>query len=161
MFKSFSELSKSMNNGLLESPVGLPGRTGQKDAVDFIEKTNIQKQFMKLVKEMGGITVAKQLLIKMDNDRIANKVVPEVPEIDPLIDNYKNYMAEGKETIESYLRDAGYKIKEEIPSKDGMELEFYKKDAATNAFEDLKSAGFGKDFNLDLAGTIITYKLIK
>lgn len=65
---------------------------------------------------------------------------------------------EKEETIESFLRDSGYKIKEEYPNKYGKELFFYRISDAKSAFEDLKVAGFGEKYSIDLANNVITYK---
>lgn len=46
---------------LIESPVGSPGRTGTKDAQNYISDDLI-KQFDAIVKKLGGKTVAKQIL---------------------------------------------------------------------------------------------------
>jgi len=127
---------KSFRDLIKESPVGMVGRTGTMDAQMHIDNSDIKNEFKKIVKKLGGKTVAKALLDNMSK---------------------KEIMSEAKESIESYLRDSGYKIKFENPTRNGKEIEFYKKSDAESAFEDLKSAGFGKDFDLSLVNTIITY----
>ena len=131
--KTFRELTKQN-----ESPVGKVGRTKDSEAAEHIEGSDLAKKFRKIVKQLGGKNVARQLLAQMNQK--GDKVV-----------------VEGKETIESYLRDAGFKIKSEEPTKNGKEIEFFKKADAKEAYEDLKSAGFGEKYTINLAHTIITY----
>ena len=52
---------------LKESPVGEVGRTGKKDAEKHVTP-ELQKRFMKIVKEMGGKTVAMTLLNSVIRD---------------------------------------------------------------------------------------------
>ena len=137
--KSFRDITKATN----ESPVGKVGRTKDSEAAEHIETSGLAKQFRKIVKQLGGKNVARQLLANMNQkgDIVTQDTITEV-----------------KESPEKYLRDAGFKIKSEEPINDGKEIEFYKKTAAEEALEDLKSAGFGKYYNLSLANIILTYK---
>lgn len=48
-----------------ESPVGSIGRTGVADAAAYVTP-ELRAKFKKLVKEMGGKTVARQLLAEMN-----------------------------------------------------------------------------------------------
>lgn len=48
-----------------ESPVGSIGRTGVADAANHVTP-ELRAKFKKLVKELGGKTVAKQLLAEMN-----------------------------------------------------------------------------------------------
>jgi len=128
--KTFKELA--------ESPVGKVGRTKDHEAQEHIEGTNLEVKFRKLVKELGGKNVAKQLLAKMDiKDR--------------------KPVTEGTETPEKYLRNSGYKIKDEEPTKEGKELIFYKEKDAQNALQDLEDAGFGSDYTLYVTYDTLTY----
>lgn len=138
--KSFSELSELIASEISESPVGMRGRTTEKDANDYISSSGIEQEFFKIVKKLGGKTVAKVLLDKMSSSKqedseISEAVIPE-----------------------KYLRDSGFKIKKEYPIRNGKELEFYDKKVAKEAFEDLKSAGYMDKYTLDLANTFLTYK---
>lgn len=129
--KTFREIIK-------ESPVGLVGRTKDSEALQHIEDTNLAKEFRKIVRELGGKNVARQLLAGMDNEG-------------------KKALVEKEQSIESYLRDLGFKIKSENPTKYGKEIEFFKKEHAQEAFEDLKDAGFGDKFDMSLAHNTIMY----
>ncbi len=54
-----------------ESAVGSVGRTGHQDALDFIDGTpELRKRFKKVVKDIGGVAVARRLL----NSRLFGKV---------------------------------------------------------------------------------------
>lgn len=128
--KSFRELTS-------ESAVGKVGRTSGLEAAAHIEANGLEKKFAKIVRELGGKTAARLLLAKMSQKG--------------------DIVSEKSNTIEGYLREVGYKIKSEEPTKKGKELEFYKKSQAEEAFEDLKAAGFAEKFSLDLAHTILTY----
>jgi len=57
-----------------ESPVGMVGRTGEKDAVDHVTP-ELEKEFMNIVRKMGGKTVARLILGKMNTQ--GNEVSPE------------------------------------------------------------------------------------
>ena len=136
--KTFRDLIKDENK-VVESPVGLVGRTKDSEALTHIEDSNLAKEFRKIVKQLGGKSVARQLLAGMDNSGKEVKV-------------YEN-----KETIETYLRNSGYKLKNEIPTKTGKELEFYKVEQAEAAFEDLKSTEFSTEYNIYLSNATIKY----
>lgn len=62
-----------------------------------------------------------------------------------------------KETPIEYLRNTGYKIKSEEPTKKGIEMEFYKDSDAKNALEDLESAGLGNKYKFSLIKNYIEY----
>ena len=136
--KTFRELTAKN-----ESPVGKIGRTKDSEALEYIKGNHVEKEFRKIIKKLGGISVASQLLNQYKMSKRKGVAVIET-----------------KETPEKYLRASGFKIKSEEPIKDGKEIEFFKKTNAESALEDLKSAGFGKDYNLSLANTILTYKEI-
>lgn len=51
---------------LLESPVGSVGRTGVKDAEEYVTDEKIA-EFSKIVKKLGGKTVARHLLNCLDS----------------------------------------------------------------------------------------------
>lgn len=50
---------------LEESPVGQVGRTSHGEALNHIENSDVEKEFFKVVKKLGGKTVAKVLLNKI------------------------------------------------------------------------------------------------
>jgi len=52
---------------LVESPVGTVGRTGKIDALNHIDD-NLKKKFFKIVKELGGKTVARELINTLNAD---------------------------------------------------------------------------------------------
>jgi len=137
--KKFREIVKGLED-LKESPVGMVGRTKDAEAMEHIENSGLEKRFRKIVKELGGLSVARQLLQRMT------------------MKDYVTNVDESTETIEGYLRDSGFKIKSEDASKYGKELEFYNISSAKEAFEDLKSAGFLKKFDIILSHNTITYK---
>lgn len=72
--------------GLNESAVGAPGRTTVKDAEDHIDD-ELLAEFKKIIKKLGGKTVAKVLL-----DKLGQKVEikDEIDHIEDIIDN-SNY----------------------------------------------------------------------
>jgi len=108
---------------LNESPVGSKGRTGSKDADEYIaQDAALEKEFKKIVKALGGKTVAQKLLQKMSKPNIEES-------------------AKDAKQVEQYLRDAGFKIKKVHPGKEQIEIELFKSKFAEQAFEDLKSAG--------------------
>jgi len=50
-----------------ESPVGSVGRTGSKDAEEYINSTpELRAEFKKIVRKLGGVTVARKLLMQMN-----------------------------------------------------------------------------------------------
>lgn len=142
--KSFKDIAKE--SSVVESPVGMVGRTSSAEAKEHISANGLEKEFAKIVQKLGGKTAAALLLAGMNSQ---GRLVS--------IDDEGNRVTEKKETIESYLRDAGFKLKSETPTKRGKELEFFKKEQAEAAFEDIKSAGFGDDFNINLEHTYIVY----
>ena len=58
-------LCKKCGYEMNESPVGSVGRTGAADATNHIT-AELRAKFKKLVKELGGKTVARQLLSEMN-----------------------------------------------------------------------------------------------
>lgn len=54
---------KSFRDIVNESPVGQKGRTGHEDAINHITNNpELEKQFLKMVKELGGKTVVAKIL---------------------------------------------------------------------------------------------------
>ena len=104
---------------------------------------DLEKKFVKIVKELGGKTPVRLLLAKMDQEGNLIK---------------KKLVSEAEKSIASFLRDLGYKIKSEEPSNRGMELEFYTKKAAEAAFEDIKSTEYINNYNIDLYHNILSYE---
>ena len=132
--KTFRNLVKEMN----ESPVGKVGRTRNFEALEHIENSDLAKKFRKIVKELGGKTVARQLLAGMNT--AGNKI-------------QKTNLTENKnteDTIEGYIRSMGYKIKSEKAGIRKKEIIFYKKEDAEEAFEDLQSGNFENNYNVGL-----------
>jgi len=127
---------KNFRDLIVESPVGQVGRTRDSEALDHIENTDVASRFKKIVKELGGKQVAKQLLMSMGKSTVTEA-----------------------QSIEAYLRSAGYKIKAENPTKKGKELEFYKSGQAEVAFDDLKSLGFMDNYTITLDHNYITYSV--
>ena len=126
---------------LMESPVGFVGRTKKSEAEEHIANTDLEKKFKKIVKELGGKTVARQLLATLDSKG-------DTPEDKGIYESKDQTPAE-------YLRKAGFKIKSEEPTKKGIELEFYKDKDSKSALEDLTDAGFLDKYSLSLAGKFI------
>ena len=52
---------------LKESPVGVVGRTTASDADVHIERTEVGKEFARMVKLLGGKTIAQRLLSMLDS----------------------------------------------------------------------------------------------
>lgn len=71
---------------LHESAVGKPGRTTQKDAEDHIDD-DLVAEFKKIIKKLGGKTVAKVLLDKLGQKA---EIKDEIENIEDIIDN-SNY----------------------------------------------------------------------
>ena len=87
-FVSIKQIEKYLHqSGLLtESAVGKPGRTTTKDAEDHIDDELIA-EFKKIIKKLGGKTVAKVLLDKLSQKA---EIKDEIEHIEDLIDN-SNY----------------------------------------------------------------------
>ena len=55
-----------VRGGVNESPVGQIGRTGYKDAESHLEQNpDLIKRFKKIIKELGGLTATRKLLLQM------------------------------------------------------------------------------------------------
>jgi len=107
---------------LIESPVGQVGRTGQLDANNHVTP-ELQKEFMKIVKQLGGKTVARLLLSKMNSqsDKISNAGDKSLPkDISTGSDIH-----ESKE--EDLLIKNNIKIKKKFSTKFGTEFILMKK----------------------------------
>jgi len=50
---------------LFESPVGSVGRTGTKDAEAHVTD-ELRAEFKKIVKKLGGVSVARQLILELN-----------------------------------------------------------------------------------------------
>ena len=127
--KTFREIVKD-GKEITESPVGKVGRTKEEEALAHIENTNLAVKFRKIVRELGGKNVARQLLAGMDP--VGRRV------------------EESNESVESFIRDMGYKIKEEKAGVKQKEIIFYKLEDANDALEDLIEAGFEEKYNFDI-----------
>jgi len=139
--KSFRSIIKKQ---ITESPVGYVGRTKDSEALEHIEKSDVVKRFRKIVKELGGKNVARQLLAGM------NSVGTEVK-----ISEAKTLKA----SIEVFLRDFGYKIKDEKAGIRKKEIIFFKDDDAQNAYDDLEEFLYTSKYDIELDGKIINYKI--
>jgi hypothetical protein len=130
---SFKQYAKENNEQIDESAVGSVGRTGINDAEMYInENPALISEFKKIVVKMGGKSVARRVIDKI---------------------SFSKKITESSETVEDYMRGAGYKIKKVYPSKDGStEIELYKASSAEEAYEDLKSAGFIGDYDISFDG---------
>ena len=147
---------KSFRDIIVESPVGKVGRTKDCEAIEHIEKSNLAKQFRKIVKELGGKTVARQLLAGMDQTGKKVKIqgTEETEETEEVVENrdLKNL------SIEKFLRINGFKIKAENPLGSKKELEFFTKIDAEEALEELIYNKFDTRFNIELKGKKIIYE---
>jgi len=74
--KSFREIVV-----LAESPVGKVGRTKDSEALAHIESSDVAKRFRKIVRELGGVSVATQLLNQYKLDGRKPIVVTEETEL--------------------------------------------------------------------------------
>jgi len=54
-----------------------------------------------------------------------------------------------------YLRDLGFRIKNEEPKSYGFEIEMFSKESAKNAFEELKSAGFMDTYDIEVGNKVL------
>jgi len=65
---------------------------------------------------------------------------------------FREYVTEGRndESVESFIRNKGYKIKEEKVGTILKDIIFYKLEDAYDALEDLIEAGFEEKYNLDI-----------
>jgi hypothetical protein len=61
------ECKEIQKKKLDESPVGVPGRTGYKDAINYITP-ELRAEFKRIVKKIGGKTVAQELLKTMNQN---------------------------------------------------------------------------------------------
>ena len=116
-----------------ESPVGKVGRTGYKDAEEHIIANNLEKEFSKIVQKIGGKTVARSLMARMNQKG----------------EYVSARLSEATNSLVDYLVDSGYKIKKVEPSNKSYLITFYKK-IAQEAKEDLILASLNDDFNIEL-----------
>ena len=72
----------------------------------------------------------------------------------------KPRIQESTKPVTKFLRDIGFKIKSEEPTKKGMELEFFKSQDAESAKEELESAGYNRRFSINVAGKFLEYTRI-
>jgi hypothetical protein len=152
-YKKQEKKMKSFREMIKESPVGMVGRTKDSEAMEHIEISNLAKKFRKIVRELGGKTVARQLLAGMTPS--GNKAT----ENDSEIVEKRNYDAllQGPG---AYLRKLGYKIKNEEYNKYDFSFEFYNEKDCKNAYEDLVEAGFTEDYLLSSVGKFIEFEVL-
>jgi len=138
---------KSFRN-LAESPVGKVGRTKDSEALTHIENSDVAKRFRKIVRELGGKTVARQLLAGMSPS--GNLI--SVPTAKVNIQEAKT-MSPNK-----FLRNLGFKLKDEKFEKYGFEIEFFNTKDAKDAYKELTDEGFLDYYNMTSAGKIIGFE---
>ena len=136
--KSFRDLVKPEK--IVESPVGKVGRTKDSEALSHIENSDLAKQFRKIVKQLGGKNVARQLLSGM------NQACKKI-----------EILESKSSSIEEFLRENGFKIKAENAQFSKKEIEFFSEEDAKEAKEDLEESKFNKSFNIELKGKKIIY----
>jgi len=98
---------------LVESPVGKKGRTSLKDAIAHISP-ELEKEFFKLVKAMGGKTVANVLL--------NNITVAPVGTADSVLKRYQdqNHNQSDKLKKSRQIKESGLEEKAEISDAEGV-----------------------------------------
>jgi hypothetical protein len=140
--KSFRDMIK-----LQESPVGKVGRTKDSEAAEHIENSNLAKQFRKIVKELGGKNVARQLLagMKQSGNRVKSDGTESTNEAKTM-------------NPTTFLIELGYKIKDEKYEKYSFELEFYNAKDTKDAYKELQDEGFLDYYNMTSAGKIIGFE---
>ena len=106
---------------------------GKKDDL-YEDVTNTLKQ---IVKEIG-ISKVQDILRDIKDDSNTEKEelkdLEEAQKLNPI----------------KYLRDLGFRIKNEEPKRYGFEIEMFSKESAKNAFEELKSAGFMDVYDIEV-----------
>lgn len=84
-------------------------------------------EFKKIVKKIGGKSIALKILSNWKTeDYIKDTDITESTDIKEIL---------------THLKDSGFKLKSNVKTKRGIELEFHKVTHAKEAFEDLKSVG--------------------
>lgn len=142
--KSFREFAE---DEVLESPVGQVGRTKDSEALAHIENaSDIQKKFKKIVRELGGVAVAKQLLSGMTQS--GKKVSPEAE----VIEEAKT-MSPNK-----FLRDLGFKIKAEKYEKHSFNMEFFNEKDCKEAYQELLDKDFTDFYVMTRVGKFIEFE---
>jgi len=100
----------------------------------YEDVTNTLKQ---IVKEIG-ISKVQDILSNIKDDSNSEKEdlkdLEEAQKLNPI----------------KYLRDLGFRIKNEEPKSYGFEIEMFTKESAKNAFEELKSAGFMDTYDIEV-----------
>jgi len=124
---------------MVESPVGQVGRTGKNDAVNHVTP-ELEKKFMKIVKELGGKTVARELITKMNSK--SDKISKDGDET--LFTESKSFSE-----AEDLLIKNNIKIKSKFSTKFGIEFILMKK----YKDEEIKKAL--KDFSVTFDGDSI------
>jgi hypothetical protein len=122
---------------LKESAVGQKGRTTEKDAENHLcDNSDVISEFKKIVKKMGGKSVAKKIL-----DGYTPTPEPEEKIVEATAENIKEIL--------NFLKDSGFKIKTNTKTKRGIELEFYKTEQAKEAYDEMKSIGVPGNYSLE------------
>jgi hypothetical protein len=138
--KSFRDLVKVEK--IEESPVGSVGRTKDSEALAHIEGSDLAKKFRKIVRELGGKNVARQLLSGMNQkgETVTEGKMPKT--MDPA----------------KFLNELGYKIKNENYEKYSFEFTFFNSKDAKSAYKELTDEGFLELHNMTLVGSIIGFE---
>lgn len=115
---------------LLESPVGIAGRTSLQDAMMHITP-ELEKKFEKIVKEIGGKTVARILLDRISAFNAIDKLEGRDSDLKKYqtknqIDAKKN-LKESTENPEDDLIKHNIKIKQKFSTKFGIQFDLAKK----------------------------------
>jgi len=128
-----------------ESPVGSVGRTKDSEALAHIESSDLAKKFRKIVKELGGKNVARQLLAGMNQkgEKVTTVTEGKMPKT---------------MSPQKFLRDLGYKIKKENFEKYSFDLEFFNEKDSKEAYEDLCDEGFLELYNITRVGKVIAFE---
>lgn len=129
-----------------ESPVGTVGRTTKEEAIEHIENSDLAKKFRKIVKELGGKTVARQLLSTMTPSGNYVSKPTEKTNTDKITEGIENTPPQ------DYLRKVGFKIKDEDFDKNIIKLTFYKQSDVDMAIDDLSTIGYDKFYKITSKG---------
>jgi hypothetical protein len=142
--KSFRDFAKDQE--VTESPVGQVGRTKDSEALAHIENSDVAKRFRKIVRELGGKNVARQLLSGMT--QLGKKVSSEAEAIEEA-----KIMSPNK-----FLRDLGFKLKDEKFEKNSFSIEFYNDKDCKEAYQELLDEKFTEYYNMSRVGKFIEFE---
>jgi len=144
--KSFREIIKKEN--IHESLVGQVGRTKDSEALEHIENSDAAKRFRKIVRELGGKTVARQLLAGMSPS--GNKVSVSTTKV--------NIQEAKTMSPNKFLRDLGFKLKDEKFEKYSFSIEFYSDKDCKEAYQELIDNDFADFYMMSRVGKFIEFE---